>query len=55
MGILHHCHTREVGGHYNATKTAAKALQSGFYWPSLFKDADNYVIACDVCQRSGNK
>ncbi|KAL4384559.1 hypothetical protein GQ457_15G018420 [Hibiscus cannabinus] len=34
--------------------TAAKVLQSGFYWPTLFKDAHNYYKACDRCQRTGN-
>ncbi|GLU07084.1 hypothetical protein SLE2022_240580 [Rubroshorea leprosula] len=52
--ILHHCHTREAGGHFGATKTAAKVLQSGFYWPSIFKDAYSFVVSCDQCQRSGN-
>ena len=28
-----------------------KVLQSGFYWPSLFKDAHNVCHACDKCQR----
>ncbi|KAL5550284.1 hypothetical protein UlMin_000460 [Ulmus minor] len=41
--ILQHCHSREVGGHFGATKTAAKVLQSGFHWPTLFKDAYNFV------------
>ena len=52
--ILNHCHTREAGGHFGPTKTAAKVLQSGFYWPSLFKDAYVFVHACDAYQRSGN-
>jgi len=52
--ILNHCHTREVGGHFSPTKIAAKILQSEFYWPSLFRDAYVYVIACDACQRSEN-
>ena len=52
--ILHHCHSKEVGGHFGGTKTAAKILQSGFYWPSLFKDAFKFVSMCDDCQRSGN-
>ena len=30
-----------------------KVLQSGFYWPSLFKDAHNVCRACDKCQRLG--
>lgn len=51
--ILRHCHSLEVGGHFSATKTAAKVLQSSFYWPSLFKDAYTFVAACDHCQRSG--
>ncbi|KAL4366766.1 hypothetical protein GQ457_05G020870 [Hibiscus cannabinus] len=34
--------------------TAAKVLQSSFYWPTLFKDAHNFYKACDRCQRTGN-
>jgi len=46
---LHHCHAREVGGHFGASKTTTKVLQSGFCWPTLFKDAYAYVKACDAC------
>ena len=46
---LQHCHSREVGGHFGATKTAAKVLQSGFYQPTFFKDAYAFVAACDQC------
>jgi len=42
------------GGHFGATKTTAKVLQSGFYWSTLFKDAYAHVKACDACQRMGN-
>ena len=28
-------------------------LQSGFYWPTLFKDAHEHVQKCDSCQRTG--
>jgi len=52
--ILHHCHVREVGGHFGATKTATKVLQSRFYWPTLFKNAYAHVKACDACQRMEN-
>ena len=52
--ILQHCHSREVGGHFGATKTTAKVLQLGSYWPTLFKDAYAFVVACDQCQRTGN-
>ncbi|KAL0444960.1 UNVERIFIED_CONTAM: hypothetical protein Slati_2218700 [Sesamum latifolium] len=39
QSILGFCHDREVGGQHGGAKTAAKVLQCGFYWPSLFKDA----------------
>ena len=52
--ILHHCHTLPCGGHFGGQRTAAKVLQSGFYWPTLFKDAHQFVSACDKCQRMGN-
>ena len=52
--ILHHCHSHEFEGHFRATKTSSKVLQSGFYWPSLFKDSFNFVVNCDRCQRIGN-
>ena len=52
--ILQYCHSREVGGHFGATKTAAKVLQSNFYWPTLFKDAYAFVTVCDRCPRTDN-
>ena len=48
--ILDHCHTLPCGGHFGGQRTAAKVLQSGFYWPSLFKDAHQFVSTCDKCQ-----
>ncbi|KAG8501049.1 hypothetical protein CXB51_003148 [Gossypium anomalum] len=44
----------QVGGHFRRTRTAAKVLQAGFFWPTLFKDAYAYVKSCDQCQRIGN-
>ena len=52
--ILNHCHTLSCGGHFGGQRTAAKVLQSSFYWPSLFKDAHQFVSTCDKCQRMGN-
>ena len=52
--ILNHCHTLPCGGHFGGQRTAAKVLQSGFYWPSLFKDAHQFVSTCDKFQRMGN-
>ncbi|KAL8158070.1 hypothetical protein AgCh_002688 [Apium graveolens] len=52
--ILFHCHSSPSGGYFGGQRTAAKVLQSGFFWPSLFKDAYAYVVRCDRCQRVGN-
>ena len=35
-------------------RTAHKVLQSGFYLPTLFKDARKFVLSCDECQRIVN-
>ncbi|OMO55303.1 Integrase, catalytic core [Corchorus capsularis] len=51
--ILNHCHSLPCGGHHGADKTAAKVLQCGFFWPTLFKDARTFVLSCDRCQRTG--
>jgi len=53
QSVLHFCHSKACGGHFGAKKTAAKVLQSGFYWPSLFKDAYDFCKQCDRCQRLG--
>nr|KYP31657.1 hypothetical protein KK1_047906 [Cajanus cajan] len=51
--ILWHCHNSLYGGHYNGERTTTKVLQSGFYWPNLFKDAYEHCKRCDKCQRTG--
>ena len=33
------CHSSACGGHFAVQKTSDKILQSGFYWPVIFKDA----------------
>ncbi|KAL6346194.1 hypothetical protein AAG906_027940 [Vitis piasezkii] len=53
QGILSHCHENACGGHFASQKTTMKVLQSGFTWPSLFKDAHIMCRSCDRCQRLG--
>ncbi|KAL6340645.1 hypothetical protein AAG906_010553 [Vitis piasezkii] len=53
QGILSHCHESACGGHFASQKTAMKVLQSGFSWPSLFKDAHTMCRSCNRCQRLG--
>ena len=52
--ILNHCHTLACGGHFWGNRTTAKVLQSRFYWPTLFKDAHQFVSTYDKCQRMGS-
>nr|GEZ31154.1 reverse transcriptase domain-containing protein [Tanacetum cinerariifolium] len=39
IDILNACHIGPIGGHYRASYTAKKVFDSGFYWPSIYKDA----------------
>ncbi|XP_060962021.1 uncharacterized protein LOC115722590 [Cannabis sativa] len=54
FSILTHCHSLPCGGHFSGNRTAAKILQSGFFWPTLFKDSHQFVQSSDRCQRTGN-
>ncbi|GJZ49892.1 reverse transcriptase domain-containing protein [Tanacetum coccineum] len=51
--ILKACHSGPTGGHYGANYTAKKIFDSGFYWPTIYKDAHDFVARCDICQRQG--
>jgi hypothetical protein len=42
------------GGHFSSKMTSAKILQSGLYWPSIFRDAHAYCSACERCQKLGS-
>ncbi|GJT84282.1 putative nucleotidyltransferase, ribonuclease H [Tanacetum coccineum] len=52
--IIKHCHTGPTGGHYGAYITTRKVFESGFYWPTIFKDSATYVRECDACKKAGN-
>ncbi|GJU43995.1 reverse transcriptase domain-containing protein [Tanacetum coccineum] len=54
LEILGHCHYGPTRGHHSGSITGRKVYESGFYWPNIFKDAKDYVMRCDACQRSGN-
>nr|GFA90129.1 reverse transcriptase domain-containing protein [Tanacetum cinerariifolium] len=53
IDILNACHSGPTGGHYGANYTAKKVFGSGFYWPSIYKDAFKLVKRYDSCQRQG--
>nr|GEZ63213.1 DNA-directed DNA polymerase [Tanacetum cinerariifolium] len=53
IDILNAYHSGPTGGHYGANYTAKKFFDSGFYWPTIYKDAFELVKNCDSCQRQG--
>ena len=52
--ILNECHASPYEGHFSGERTAHKILQSGFYWPTIFRYCDEWVKLCDRCQKIGN-
>nr|GEU57196.1 DNA-directed DNA polymerase [Tanacetum cinerariifolium] len=53
VDILTTCHNRPTRGHYYANLTAKKVFDSGFYWPTIYRDAHELVTRCDACQCQG--
>ncbi|GKC46281.1 reverse transcriptase domain-containing protein [Tanacetum coccineum] len=52
--ILDQCHHGPTAGHYGPNTTAKKVLDSGFYWPTIIKEAHTQVRLCEACQKTGN-
>ena len=52
--IVNECHASPYGGHFSGERTAQKILQSGFYWPTIFRDYAEWVKLCDRFQKIGN-
>nr|GFC27339.1 reverse transcriptase domain-containing protein [Tanacetum cinerariifolium] len=53
IDILKACHNGPTRGHYGASYTAKKVFDSGFYWPSIYKDAFELVKHYNSCQCQG--
>ncbi|KAA3473946.1 Retrovirus-related Pol polyprotein from transposon 412 family [Gossypium australe] len=54
QSILQHCHLAPYRGHFRGMRTIIKVLQSGFYWPSMFKDAYEFYRNVTVVKGRGN-
>nr|GFA63793.1 hypothetical protein [Tanacetum cinerariifolium] len=53
LDILIACHNGPTGGHHGANLTAKKIFDAGFFWPTIYKDAHEFVKNYDSCQRQG--
>lgn len=43
-----------TGGHYNGNKMDEEVLEMGFFWHTIFSDAQRYIQACHNYQCIGN-
>nr|GEV90732.1 reverse transcriptase domain-containing protein [Tanacetum cinerariifolium] len=43
IDILEACHNGPTGGHHGANLTAKKVFDAGFVWPTIYKDAQEFV------------
>nr|GEY30019.1 reverse transcriptase domain-containing protein [Tanacetum cinerariifolium] len=46
-------HNGPTGRHHGVNLTAKKIFDAGFFWPTVYKDAHEFVKNCDSCQRQG--
>nr|GEX69879.1 reverse transcriptase domain-containing protein [Tanacetum cinerariifolium] len=53
IDILKTCHYGPTEGHHSPNYIANKVFDSGFYCPTIYRDAPDLVKTCDVCQRQG--
>nr|GEZ07711.1 hypothetical protein [Tanacetum cinerariifolium] len=51
--LLKSCHYGPTAGHHGQNYIAKKVFDSGFYWPTIYRDAQDLVKNCDVFQRQG--
>ncbi|GKE81109.1 reverse transcriptase domain-containing protein, partial [Tanacetum coccineum] len=48
VDILKAWHSGPTGGYYGANYTTKKVFDSGFYWPTIYRDAHDLVTRCDT-------
>nr|GEW49592.1 reverse transcriptase domain-containing protein [Tanacetum cinerariifolium] len=53
IDILKACHYGPTEGHHGPNYTAKKVFDSEFYWPTIYRVAQDLVKSCDACQRQG--
>nr|GFA81788.1 reverse transcriptase domain-containing protein [Tanacetum cinerariifolium] len=51
VDILKACQNGPSGGHHGPNYTAKKVFDSGFCWPTIYRDAHDLVKSYDACQR----
>ncbi|KAJ0856311.1 putative ribonuclease H [Helianthus annuus] len=52
--VLQDIHEGDCGNHAGGRSLFSKVLRTGYYWPTMRKDAAEYTRRCDACQRHSN-
>ena len=52
--FIREVHKRVCGNHSRARSLVHKLIRAGYYWPTMQKDTQSYVKACDKCQCFSN-
>ena len=52
--VMREVHEGICGNHSGAQSLVHKLIRVGYYWPTMLKDVQAYVKACDKCQRFSN-
>nr|GEW47514.1 hypothetical protein CTI12_AA107640 [Tanacetum cinerariifolium] len=54
IDILKACHNGPTEGNRGPNYIAKKVFDSGFYWPTIYRDTHDLDKSFDACQRQGN-
>ena len=52
--VMREVHEGIYGNHSGSRSLVHKLVRARYYWPTMQKDAEAYVISCDKCQRFSN-
>lgn len=53
--VVRELHEGICGGNFTTHMTTNKILRTGYYWPTLFRDAHAYKRKCEACQKFSDK
>ena len=52
--VMREVHEGICGNHSRSRSLVHKLIQAGYYWPTMQKDTQTYIKACEKCQRFSN-
>ncbi|XP_065625346.1 uncharacterized protein LOC136065732 [Quercus suber] len=52
--VMREVQRRNLRNHLGSRSLVHKLVRTGYFWPTMQKDAEAYVKACDKCQRFSN-